>query len=141
MSLLRPSVHSRRIYVLTLTVPILLGIPYFVWRTETRGRFHAVAIGVEERMGIARGHGAPEDAEVARQLTELAEHHEVVLEGLTVAHHIESEGAWRTSGEPTLGLAHYTVHATMRTESRGFTASAPFDGVIPIQFMPGSRCV
>lgn len=139
MPLFRPSAHSRRIYVLFLTVPILLGIPWLIWRTETRGRFLAVADGIEERMGIARGAGAPDDAEVAEQLTHLAEQHSVVLEGLTVTHEIASEGEWRDSGEPTLGLAQYTVHATMRTESRGFSASAPFDGVIPIQFLPSAE--
>ncbi len=111
-----------------------VGIPYLMWRSETRGRFLFVANEIERGMSMARGvEGPPSDEEVRADILALAESRSVRIEGLEVSHEITVEPV--ATGEPlAMGVAAYTLRGTMFTESHGIETSAPLEGVLEMQF-------
>lgn len=127
---LTPWQYRRRLGAAVFGLIMVGVLAYFRFGFETRGRFQAVAGGMERQLAVARAD--PTDDEVRDTVLRIASEQQVELDDLTVHHELvsETEGSERVAGER---LLVYSVAARARTRFMGFEASAPLRGAIEVR--------
>ena len=129
---LYPWRHKRRLGAAVFGLIMVGVLTYVPYGFETRGRFQAVAAGMERQLATARGGADPTDDEVHDTILRIAREQQVELDDLTVRHELVSEtsGGERVAGER---LLLYSVTARARTTYMGVEASAPLRGAIEVR--------